>query len=104
LEPGDWLRADPLAIAVRRVTLAPGAELPPSEEATPTLRYVEQGVIGRGITGPNAPPTPQPPLRFGAAQWVPWAPFGPDRQAAFANVGDDSLVFLEVSIGAGEPD
>jgi hypothetical protein len=98
LSPGDWAQAGPLIVTLQRVTLPPGARVPPSDEPLPLLRFVEQGQLTREIVQVGTPLVPAAPLVFRADNWVSWAQLGENQQARVVNDGEEPLVFLELTI------
>jgi hypothetical protein len=98
LSPDGWAQAGPLTVTLRRLTLAPGTSLPPSDETLPILRFVEHGRLTREITQVGIATAPGAPLVFRTGEWVPWVELGPDRQSILSNDEDEPLVFLELTI------
>jgi hypothetical protein len=104
LSPDDWAQAGPLTVTLRRVTLAPGAHVPPSAEPLPILRFVEQGQLTREIVQVGTPPASAAPLVFRADNWVPWVELGANQQARVVNDEEEPLVFLELTITSAAAD
>jgi hypothetical protein len=104
LSPGDWAQAGPLTVTLRRVTLAPGAHLPPSAEPLPILRFVEQGQLTREIVQVGTPTASAAPLVFRADNWVAWAELGANKQVRVVNDEEEPLVFLELTITSAAAD
>jgi hypothetical protein len=64
----------PVTATIRRLTIAPGAALPPARDSAPTLRWVESGEIGWTPVGDGiATRASNKPLnRYFSGQRVPW--------------------------------
>jgi Putative zinc-finger len=88
--------AGPLVVALRRVTVAPGAHLPAADGATPTLRYVEAGAVAWGPDGSAA-------TVVSKGQAVPWTPSGSGGGPVLRNDGPAPAVVLEFAIAAAPP-
>lgn len=93
LAPPDWAQAGlppgPLRVEFRRVTLAPGAALPPAAEPWPVLRGVTAGTLTREVGGLA--------VRIGAGENVPWMP-GSEDAITLRNEGDEPAVYWELAI------
>lgn len=108
LAPVEWARADlppgPLALAVRRVTLAAGASLPLSAEAWPAVRQVETGTLSwHVVLASGEPASSLSPLVFEPGQPIPWTPLLPERRLLLSNPGDEPATFLEVTLAPAAP-
>jgi hypothetical protein len=106
LSPSEWARAavpaGPLRFSVRRVTLAPGAALPPAAAPWPVVRHVASGALTWAAAPTGGTPPPGIALHFGAGQDVPWMPMN-DRLLTLSNEGDEPVIFWELAIEpAGE--
>jgi mannose-6-phosphate isomerase-like protein (cupin superfamily) len=96
--PGDWLTEEAVTVTVRRVTVAPGTVLPPSDGNVWTARYVETGKIHWKLVEAERSGTPQPQFTYPSGKWVP-ATKAPAGRAIELRSGDDEpAVFLEVTI------
>jgi hypothetical protein len=107
LDPAGWERAGltgmPLAVTLRRVTLEPGASLPPSAETVPTLRAVETGELAWEVLRPEGTPTASRAVIFRPDQSVSWTPLRRGRVLVLRNEGDGPVTYLELTIAAAEP-
>jgi hypothetical protein len=97
------LPAGPLTLAIRRVTVAPGASLVPSEETFLTLRYVDGGVLTLETTPPGAA-TPVPPMTVGRGERVPGGSAVAGHRLVLRNDHDAPLVLLEFAVAPAAPD
>lgn len=107
LSPDEWgetgLAGGAVRARIERVTVAPGASLPPSAEADPVLRYVEAGELEWAVELPGAAATPAVrPLRLRAGQGLPWTPLAEGRLVVLRSVGDEPLVMLVLTLGPAE--
>ena len=106
LEPNVWPAATPgpVTLALRRLTLAPGASLGPYPvtDAPPELLVVEAGRLELGVLPPGAAAPTTRPLRFRAGQAVPFAVMPEGTRRVVANGGDEPLVVLALTVAAAE--
>jgi hypothetical protein len=96
LDGRDWnLPTGPVAVELRRVTLAPGADLPPYETAWSELIHVDAGRL-EWTTQPSEA-APGQPLSFRAPSSVPWLALPTGTTRTLHNAGDEPLVLLVLS-------
>jgi hypothetical protein len=100
--PDVWDQATipdgPLTIDVRRLTLAPGASLPPEPEVYPTLRWVESGRLGWDIAGEGvaSPASGRPMMSYQEGEMVSWVPTRPGIRVVLRNPSKTTPVVLLV--------
>jgi hypothetical protein len=101
----DWERSGlagrDLAVAVDRLTLPPGAELPAfvPDVRAPRVFAVAEGVAQAVVTTPTgaAPPTAE---RFGPSQVIGFRTLGAGERLQVRNAGVRPLVLLQVTLAA----
>jgi mannose-6-phosphate isomerase-like protein (cupin superfamily) len=101
----DWERSGlaglDLTVTVERLTVPPGAALPPfvPDRRAPRVFAVEEGVAESVIVMPTGATTPTP-KRFGAGQVIGFRTLGQGERLQLRNPEAQPLVLLQVTISA----
>jgi hypothetical protein len=106
--PRDWeqagLAGHDVAVHVERVTLPPGASLPPYQPiATEPMAYVvSTGELELDVVPASNRATAVATLRFLPGQVVPFRMLREGNQFVLRNAGDEPLTLIELSLAAEE--
>ena len=96
----EWrkLPAGPTTVTLWRLTLPPGAGLPPYEPPGLEAIHVEAGAVGVGAWRPGEPAPPRTPPTYIEDGTVPFAGLDPGTRRVVANAGDEPAVLLVLTV------